>query len=587
MASHADDPSLNDPEANTERASLELIIARARAVVALAVWAASWLDPLEHTGGSPLIAATFTAYALYAAAVAVVLQYRSQAAVRAGSVLHSVDLWWAVIITSLTGGPSSHFSPPLFVFASLAAAYRWGYRETIITGVAGAALLGAEGIAAASGLLSVPLSVGDLVWRTVWLLLVAFILGYLAERDKRLRAESALLARIARNVRVQDGLGASIRSVLEELKREFGAGQVVLASEESTSNRVFAWTTRGAATSGAGGNRPVEIAGEHRDAYFFEVPAGVEVWAARRRARAGLDGVIIRAAGPDGSRVPCSFRIPDRIAGDVPWRSLMALSTSAVEGWVLRVLFIDPDADASDGRRLRFLQTVLRQAGPAVVNVYLVRRLRSKVEEVERARLARELHDGVVQALIGLEMQVDVARRETELAPAKVAATLAHVQQLLREQVVDVRQLMAHLRPVRVDSRTLARELSGIVETFARISGIDARFICPADCASLTPRVCREVVRIVEEALVNARKHSGATSVTVTLTPSNGACRLVIDDNGRGFDFTGQLSAAELDARRAGPAVIKERVHATGGRLLIQSTPGKGATLEVVIPASN
>ena len=164
---HLEDADPLDPVGLQEHASIELIIARARAVVALAVLVVWGIDPLEHTGVEAFSIIVFTVYALYAAVVAVALHGRREAAARLGLALHGGDLFWALALTSLTGGPSSHFSPPLFVFSTLAAAYRWGYRETILTGVAGAALLLGEGVAAGYDLLRVPLRIGDLIWRTV------------------------------------------------------------------------------------------------------------------------------------------------------------------------------------------------------------------------------------------------------------------------------------------------------------------------------------------------------------------------------------------------------------------------------------
>jgi signal transduction histidine kinase len=98
------------------------------------------------------------------------------------------------------------------------------------------------------------------------------------------------------------------------------------------------------------------------------------------------------------------------------------------------------------------------------------------------------------------------------------------------------------------------------------------------------PRICREVARIVQEALVNIRKHSGATQVLVRFGAHSGLWRLVIEDNGRGFDFLGRLSLSDLNASHTGPVTIKERVRTIGGDLSIESLPGRGANLEITFP---
>jgi two-component system nitrate/nitrite sensor histidine kinase NarX len=98
---------------------------------------------------------------------------------------------------------------------------------------------------------------------------------------------------------------------------------------------------------------------------------------------------------------------------------------------------------------------------------------------------------------------------------------------------------------------------------------------------ALPPAKALEIVRIVQEALANVRRHSHARNVLVSLTREDGACRLVIEDDGCGFAFEGRLSALELDQRRLGPAVIKERAHMAGAQLAVDSSPGVGARVEL------
>jgi signal transduction histidine kinase len=123
-----------------------------------------------------------------------------------------------------------------------------------------------------------------------------------------------------------------------------------------------------------------------------------------------------------------------------------------------------------------------------------------------------------------------------------------------------------------------------MVDRFQRDTGISARFVSTLQDISLPPRVCNQLARIVQEGLVNARKHSGAQKVLVQLGQQDGKLKLAIDDDGRGFDFTGRLALAELDAIRKGPLVIKERVRAIGGELVVESVPGKGSRVEVSVP---
>jgi two-component system nitrate/nitrite sensor histidine kinase NarX len=111
--------------------------------------------------------------------------------------------------------------------------------------------------------------------------------------------------------------------------------------------------------------------------------------------------------------------------------------------------------------------------------------------------------------------------------------------------------------------------------------------MCDLEDIVLPSRTCRELARILQEALVNVRKHSEAHHVLVRFALDNGRFKLVVDDDGRGFSFSGRLSLGKLDAARAGPLVIKERVRAIGADLTIESAPGRGARLEVSLPQSS
>ena len=132
--------------------------------------------------------------------------------------------------------------------------------------------------------------------------------------------------------------------------------------------------------------------------------------------------------------------------------SLMAVSFLFGQEWWGRIFLLDPVLGGDREEELRFLQELVRQVGPAVYNVYLLRRLRQRAGAVERARFARELHDGAVQSLIAVEMQVDVVRRQSAAQSSPITAELARIQGLLREEVLKLRELMQQMKSLEVDS---------------------------------------------------------------------------------------------------------------------------------------
>ncbi len=229
------------------------------------------------------------------------------------------------------------------------------------------------------------------------------------------------------------------------------------------------------------------------------------------------------------------------------------------------------------------MQNVLRQVTPALYSVYMFQAFRSRAGVTERARVARELHDTAIQSLISIEMQVDVLRRRAAGNP-NLSSELERIQDLLRLEVLNLRELMQTMRPIDIGPHQFLDFIAELVERFSRDTGIAVRFISELQEVNLPAATCRELARVVQESLVNIRKHSGAQAAVVRFGAQSGLWKLVVNDDGNGFPFSGRYTLRELDAMRRGPAVIKERVRAVGGDLVIESMPGQGSRLEITIP---
>jgi signal transduction histidine kinase len=197
--------------------------------------------------------------------------------------------------------------------------------------------------------------------------------------------------------------------------------------------------------------------------------------------------------------------------------------------------------------------------------------------------VARELHDTVIQSLISVEMQIDVLRRRGD-NDSRLSAELERIQELLRQEVLNLRELMQTMKPPDIGPHQFLDFIAQLVERFSRDTGVVARFVSELQEVSLPAATCRELARVVQEGLVNIRKHSGAQSAVVRFGAQNGWWKLVIDDDGKGFPFAGRFTLTELDNFHKGPTVIKERVRAVGGDMVIESHPGHGSKLEITVP---
>jgi signal transduction histidine kinase len=566
---------------------VEETLARVRVALFLLSLLVATIDPPVST--RPVGSLLLGLMLLYSLGGMMALRARRVRSSRDVTMFHVVDTAGVLLVLVFTGGAASPFST-LFLFVLLAAGYRWGQRETWFTAAAGVVVLGAHGVSLrmVQGPSSPDLHVVAL--RLAYAGVGGVLIGYIAEAERVRRHSAWLVSRLLSRVRAETGVVAAVQVVLDELMRQLRATHGVLAFDEDGSNRVALWH---AERAGEPSRRvAIRLSQETKDAdaiYSFPVPPAADAFEVRRpRPGSPPDAAGVTVLDARGVRLNETVSAAPLLGTPFRWQTVFCVGAMAGEGWTGRLFLFMPHEPPVAREQLRYLRSVTRQVGPALFNLYLQRRLQSRAGVTDRARISRELHDGIIQTLIGIEMQLEVLRREaTGKVPDQVASQLATIQRLLGEEILDVRDLMRLLKPEDVDATRLVEHLADMVERFRHRASIQARLVCDADDIDLTPRACREVARIVQEALANVRKHSGATSVVVRLGRSAEHWTLVVDDNGCGLDFDGYLTPTEVEAQRKGPVIIKERAHAIGGSLALRSHRGFGTQVEVTIPAKH
>jgi signal transduction histidine kinase len=233
---------------------------------------------------------------------------------------------------------------------------------------------------------------------------------------------------------------------------------------------------------------------------------------------------------------------------------------------------------------LRRLERIVRHLAAPLENLFLLRHMRARAIESERSRISRDLHDGILQTLLSIEIQLDVLRRKLPQSPEQAASGLASLQQTVRNESSELRRMVTDLRPLRVQSADMIDLMTGFAERFRNESSIQVELIVNSPGLQAPDQVCREIFQIYREALNNIKKHARASHVVVKLNQSDSRVTLVVDDDGEGFSFAGRFSGDELDRLRLGPISIKEHARSVGGVLTVESSPGHGARLTVEVP---
>jgi len=562
---------------------LERVLAVGRAFLTVSGLVAIFLDATEPARLAGITYTVLSAYAIYSLVVLVFVHSALRLTPRHGRLLHGLDILWTSVLTFVSEGPVSPFFL-FFLFVLVAAAYRWGFRETFATAIMTVLVFLAETGVAAAGpwkqtwFASIDFELNRTILRVAYLLIAGFLLGYFAEQDKQSRAELASIANAGRQLRADLGLDGAVRTVAEEMMRTFAASRAHVVIQELQSGKAFLWHCRRADASVSVDNTPrIDLDAEQQAGWLFR-SAG-RSWHAVRTTEEG--DCRIWATRADQWRLPCvDVRLSQAVIGDAT--AITATDIGLTDEWRGRIYLINPSGVDGLERSLHFLEALAEYVTPALTNVFLLRRLRSQVSAAERARVARELHDGAIQALFGLRMKMEAIRRRTDRFSADYDRELDEMQATLHQEALSLRELMQALRPLQLDSsEQLPDVLASVVERFRRDTGISARFVSNGAPFVLNREMTLELVRIVQEALVNVRKHSRARNVLVRLGRDERACTLTIEDDGLGFRFDGRLSADELDERRVGPAIIKERARIAGARLTLDSTPGSGARIEL------
>ncbi len=548
------------------------------------------MDPTE-LGNSWAAYGLFVFYLANGILILMLLKRRQQSTAGFRLLVHAGDVVWPALISIFAEGPRAPFYL-FFFFVLAAAAYRWGLWETLATAAAEVALLWMESFVLIHGwfkgvgplgLLGLRVNVREfeperLFMLSVYLLVMGLLLGYLAEQQKHLRAEKVVLTGTLSRVRVEAGLTGTIEQIFHEAMSMYGASRVVVASQEAHSQRVFVGELEKA--KGRVQSEFCWLDSGPRDAktYLDDFPGEV--------CYAAIDGDRWKTLALDEGGHPV---LVDNLAPLSQLRQVQAFDSLVTVAflfgseWRGRVFLFNPSWRGEKQEELRFLLDLVHQVGPAVYNVYLLHRLRRRAGAAERARFARELHDGAVQSLIAVEMQVDVLRRQAD-ASKPIGSELGRIQGLLREEVLKLRELMQQMKAIDVDAQRLLGVLNDTVERFQRETGISARFVTDLEALDMPQRVCREILRIVQEGLVNVRKHSGARHALVRLGANPEKWSLTLEDDGKGFSFGGRYNQDQLEEAGKGPMIIKERVRLIAGQLTVESNPGQGTRLEISVP---
>jgi signal transduction histidine kinase len=212
---------------------------------------------------------------------------------------------------------------------------------------------------------------------------------------------------------------------------------------------------------------------------------------------------------------------------------------------------------------------------------HLSRQLLS-VQEEERRKISRELHDVIAQTLTGINLRLASLKAEAKVSTNELQEKISRTQQLVEESLDIVHRFASELRPTVLDDLGLIPALKSFMKGFLEESGVRVKLHVCAGIEQSGNAVRTVLYRISQEALTNVARHAKASQVEVHIQWHDGIIRMNIQDNGQGFEVDGTLCANKKN--RLGLLGMRERVEMVGGTFHVESSPGQPTTVCVEIP---
>jgi PAS domain S-box-containing protein len=230
-------------------------------------------------------------------------------------------------------------------------------------------------------------------------------------------------------------------------------------------------------------------------------------------------------------------------------------------------------------QRTADLQAAIAQLENSRAQLLLLAHHEQTRREADRARMAREIHDELGQALTGLKMDLAWLKKHTRPKQKELLQKFREMSDLVDTTIQDVRRIATELRPGMLDDLGLVPAMEWQLQEFQKRSGIRCRFTSSMEEVALDAEETTVLFRILQETLTNVARHAAATRVEVSLDEDQGYVRLRVQDNGRG------ITASEVEGSRSfGLLGMRERVLLRSGDFDIQGTPGRGTTVVIRLP---
>lgn len=531
-----------------------------RITLALPTLGAAIIDPPRPESTAPIVVGMVAAYAAIALVAGAFVWRRRLSAHPIGQWLHGLDMLVFAALVFLTRGVSSPFFP-LYLFAILSATLRWDWRGALGTGAAITLLFMPMAFFHPGGFDPAHDDLLRYVVRVGQIIVVGAMLAYIGVQRERSWRE---LLRLSQPVNIGAGsMDAAIIACLDHVRDFFKVPRAI-----------FVWEMREdpgwrAIQTGIGPALPSIVP-------RYPGPVAVEMADTAFDFRAGSTECRCYDAGGRLTTVDAALFDP-ALARDwlVTDAVVASITGDAFRGWL-----VIPTRAAEE--ELYLARALAVQLAAAIDHAAAADTWRAAAASEERVRVAHDLHDGILQFLTGVALQLRLIEQQNGRDPAAAAERIRTLTTALRREQQDLRAFLEGIRPRGRILPETGQSLAALAETLGDQWDIH---VDAADATDAPPAIATDIRAIIREAVANAVRHGAAQRIGIISATSANGYRLEIADNGKGFAVPGHFTCDDLRTRSSGPQSILDRVARLGGQLTLD-TGAAGTTVAMTFSTS-
>lgn len=489
------------------------------------------------------------------------------------------DVLWISVMTLFTERVASPFFL-LNVFVILSVSIRWGLQvagpTTLLLAVMYPAIIY---VGRLIDPLEFPFHRAQFL-RPIYLIPIGYLVAYLGEHERRSKAKLAFMLALALPTRAGMRPGRTITRVMRRILQHFAAPYALVVLRDPETGHYFSWELR---HDGRRTRMKLRITPQDPFPLTF-LPK--------------TDGMLVNQFDPE-HRTGLCYDVVHRtvVRRTIPRDARLPEADTALSALIAPVIVQEGELRGrayvirTRGRRFTRddLELLLLLVGQAA-NTLESRRLQAMAQSVaileERARIARDLHDGFIQSLAGIDLRVASCKTWLQRDPSVLPQKLEELHRTVERGYKEVRHFLHVLRTTSRPPADFGDAVDRMAQQFTALEGLRVRVERPTAPLAVPDSTSYELMHIIREALNNALRHGHATDAVVDLRDGPSGIELTVRDNGRGFNGNSIIDSDGFLATAQHPWSIRERSATLGGVLRVRSRPSEGVEVLLSLPAT-